>query len=119
MSEIEYVMDKLRVGIHSGDGINRLHWITFVDFIIHNPIGTRKDITHKLISVMGIRERTVLEYVNAAVAWSVLQYQDGNLVYISTYNQKQDDKELSIKDNNTIKKYRSKMKSKRSETNER
>lgn len=110
MSEIEEVLDRLHVGIHSGDGINRLHWISFIDFIINNPIGTRKSIIHKLISVMGIRERTVLEYINAAVAWNVLYYREGDLVYNCTYKKKKTKDELSEKDENTIKKYRSKMK---------
>ena len=88
MNEIEQVLDRLHVGIHSGDGINRLHWISFVDFIINNPVGTRKKLIHKLISVMGIRERTVLEYVNSAIAWGVLEISGGDMMYNKTYESK-------------------------------
>lgn len=88
MSEIEEVLTRLHVGIHSSDGINRLHWISFIDFIIHHPRGTRKSLTYKLISIMGIRERTALEYVNCALAWDVLKMDEGELIYNKTYRQK-------------------------------
>lgn len=86
-SEIEYVLDELHLGIHSGDGsgINRLHWIGFVDFIIKNPQHPKKSLVHKLISVLCVKERTVLEYINCAVAWNVLRYENGMLVYNNTY----------------------------------
>ncbi len=90
MSEVEEVLQRLHVGIHSGDGtgINRLHWISFIDFVIHNPKDTKKSFTHKLISVMCIRERTALEYINCAVAWDVLRVNGGEIVYHKTYRTK-------------------------------
>ena len=82
-SEIEVVIDRLHLGIHSGDGsgINRLHWIGFIDFIIKNPENSKKTLVHKLISVLCVKERTVLEYINCAVAWDVLILDDGTLYY--------------------------------------
>lgn len=89
-SEIEYVLDCLHLGIHSGDGsgINRLHWIGFVDFIIKNPENPKKQLVHKLISVLCVKERTVLEYINCAVAWDILRFKDGMLYYNCTYHMK-------------------------------
>ncbi len=88
MSEIEEVLNRLHVGIHSSDGINRLHWISFIDFIIHNSKDTRKAFTYKLISIMGVRERTALEYINCAIAWGVLGVNAGEIYYIKTYRKK-------------------------------
>jgi len=95
MSEIDHVLKQLNLGIHSGDGsgINRLHWIGFADFIIRNPNHPKKQLIHKLITVLCVKERTVLEYVNAALAWDVLLYKDGCLVYNRTY--KEEDHEES------------------------
>ncbi len=89
-SELEYVLEQLHLGIHSGDGtgINRLHWLGFVDFIIKNPENSKKQLTHKLISVLCVKERTVLEYINCSLAWNVLLYEDGVLKYNCTYNKK-------------------------------
>lgn len=86
-SEIEQVLSRLNLGIHSGDGIgiNRLHWLGFVDFIIKNPEVPKKQLQHKLISVLCVKERTVQEYINCAIAWDVLVLQDGVLHYNSTY----------------------------------
>lgn len=85
-TEIESVLERLHLGIHSGDGsgINRLHWLGFVDFIIKNPQMPKKKLAHQLISVLCVKERTVLEYINCAVAWDVLILQDGVLYYNST-----------------------------------
>ncbi len=102
MSEIEEVLRRLHVGSHSGDGINRYHWITFIDFIINNPVDTRKSMVHKLISVMGIRERTVLEYVNAAIAWNVLLINGGEIQYNKTFRtKKKGQKEIEIPEDKT------------------
>jgi len=102
MNEIEQVLTRLHLGIHSGDGsgINRLHWISFVDFIINNPADSKKSFTHKLISVMCVRERTALEYINAAVAWNVLIVSGGEIRYNRTYRtkvqRKKEKKELKM-----------------------
>lgn len=87
-TEIEKVLDRLHLGIHSGDGIgiNRLHWIGFVDFIIKNPENLKRELVHKLISVLCVKERTVMEYVNCAVAWNVLRLENGMLIYIDKDN---------------------------------
>lgn len=99
MSEIEEVLNRLHVGIHSGDGINRLHWISFIDFIIHNPKDQKKTFINKLVSVMCIRERTVLEYVNCAIAWDVLRMDSGEISYNKTYRKpKKNQKTLSEKE---------------------
>ncbi len=101
-SEIEYVLDELHLGIHSGDGsgINRLHWIGFVDFIIKNPEHPKKQLVHKLISVLCVKERTVLEYINCALAWNVLLYKDGMIFYNCTYKLK-NQRKLTMPDEKT------------------
>lgn len=88
MSEIEEVLTRLHVGIHSSDGINRLHWISFIDFVIHNPRDAKKAFVYKLVSIMGVRERTALEYVNCAIAWDVLRLHEGEIIYNKTYNKR-------------------------------
>jgi hypothetical protein len=100
-SEIEEVVERLHLGIHSGDGsgINRLHWIGFIDFIIKNPQTPKKLLTHQLISVLCVKERTVLEYINCAIAWDVLRYENGILHYNKTYNNKKEKKTKTKKDN--------------------
>lgn len=97
MSEIEEVLKRLHVGVHSSDGINRIHWISFVDFIIHNPNNSKRSLTHQLISVLGVRERTVLEYINCAIAWNVLVLDGGEIRYNKTYKtKKKGQSELSM-----------------------
>lgn len=89
LTEIESNIERLHLGIHSddGSGINRLHWLGFIDFIIKNPENTRKLLTHKLISVLCVKERTVLEYINCALSWDVLRLDNGMLYYNRIYNQ--------------------------------
>lgn len=98
-SEIEHVIDELHLGIHSGDGIgiNRLHWIGFIDFIIKNPESPKKQLVHKLISVLCVKERTVMEYINCAIAWNVLRLDNNMLYYNCTYRMKNQKKLSEVK----------------------
>ncbi len=91
LGELEYVLEQLHLGLHSGDGIgiNRLHWMGFVDFIIHNPSHPKKQLEHKLISVLCVTQRTVQEYINCAIAWNVLILEGGELRYNRTYPKNQ------------------------------
>lgn len=99
-TEIEYVTDELHLGIHSGDGtgINRLHWIGFIDFIIKNPENPKKQLVHKLISVLCVKERTVMEYINCAIAWNVLILNNNMLYYNCTYKNRNQRKLPLIKE---------------------
>lgn len=111
LSEIEFVLDQLHLGIHSGDGtgINRLHWIGFVDFIIKNPQNPKKQLVHKLISVLCVKERTVLEYINCAVAWDVLRFENGMLYYNCVYSMKGQKKLIPDDDTDIPKQTRAKI----------
>jgi hypothetical protein len=104
------VLEELHLGIHSGDGtgINRLHWIGFVDFIIKNPENPKRQLVHKLISVLCVKERTVMEYINCAVAWGVLRLANGMIFYNCTYRQERKKKERRkpLKEMNEVEKAR-------------
>ena len=104
LTELQQIMDRLHLTDNFSEGINRLHWIAFINFIIDSRHGVyqKKVYVNRLISVLGVRKRTVDEYIDAAVAWDVLKLSNNVLTYNRTYVDPIDEVNHEISEMNDI-----------------